>query len=135
MVVVTPGPGEVEEFCTGVPLAREVYDVLVGVVDGLGGTGGPPVAVTVSKSQIAFRRRTAFAWIWLPGRYLARPAAPVVVSIALARRDPGPRWKEVVQVGGGRWMHHLEVHAVGEVDPAVDARLAALVAEAYDGAG
>jgi hypothetical protein len=78
-----------------------------------------PVAVRASKSQIAFRRRRGFAWIWLPGRYLAHPAAEVVLSIALGRRDPSPRFKEVVQPSPRHWMHHLEVRSVDEVDDEV----------------
>lgn len=141
MVVVTPGPAEVEELCSGVPLARQVYDAVVDLVDDLDASADPdegPVTVRVSKSQIAFRRRTGFCWVWLPGRYLTHPAAEVVLSVALDRRDPSPRWKEVVQVGGRRWMHHLEVHDLAEVAPAshpggdpADTEVAAWVTEAY----
>lgn len=138
MVVVTPGPAEVEKFCSGVPLARQVYDAVVNLVDDLDASADPdegPVTVKVSKSQIAFRRRTGFCWVWLPGRYLTHPAAEVVLSVALDRRDPSPRWKEVVQVGGRRWMHHLEVQALDEADPAgppgADTEVAAWVTEAY----
>lgn len=114
--------GDVEGFFGDAVLGRQVYDALGALVDDLG-----PATVRVTRSQVAFRRRTGFCWVWLPGRYLARPAAEVVVSVALPRRDDSDRWKEVVPVGGGRWMHHLEVRSVAGLDDDVAAR----VAEAY----
>lgn len=122
MVEVGSGSVSVQEFFADVPLGQEVYDVLAGVVDGLG-----PATVRVTRSQVAFRRRTGFCWVWLPGMYLHSPAAPVVVSLALGRCDDSPRWKQVVQVTGRRWMHHLEVHHVADLD----AEVAGWVAEAY----
>ena len=47
----------------------------------------PPVEVRTTKSQVAFRGRRAFAWLWRPGQYLAHPDAEIVLSLALARRD------------------------------------------------
>jgi hypothetical protein len=126
MVSVEPGPLSVGQFFAGVPLGAEVYDALVHVVDDLG-----PATVRVSKSQVALRRRTGFCWVWQPGMYLRHPGAQVVISVALDRQDTSPRWKEVVRVGGGRWMHHLEVHALTEVDDEV----ATWVAAAYALAG
>lgn len=91
--------------------------------------GGAEVRVT--KSQVAFRARRAFAWLWRPGRYLRRPGAEVVLSIGLSRRLPSPRFKDVVQPKPGRWMHHLELR---EVD-AIDAEVAGWLREARDEAG
>jgi hypothetical protein len=119
-------PGSVEDFFGPVALGSQVYGALATLVDELG-----PAAVRVSKSQVAFRRRTGFCWVWLPGRYLAHPAAEVVVSMALPGQDLSPRWKESVKVTGSRWMHHLEVHDPAEVDEEV----AAWLAVAYEAAG
>ena len=118
--------GSVEELLGYVPLAREVYDALAGLVDDLG-----PATVRVTKSQVAFRRRRGFCWVWLPGMYLSRPTADVVVSVALPHEDRSPRWKERLLVGGRHWMHHLEVHDLADVDDEV----AGWLAEAYDAAG
>jgi len=74
----------------------------------------PDVTVRVSKSQIAFRRRRGFAYLWVPGHYLRHPGAPVVLSLALRHRIPSDRFKEVVHPR--LWMHHLEVRRPDQVD-------------------
>ena len=73
----------------------------------------------VTTSQIAFRRRVAFAWAWIPEKHLRRRAAPLVLSVALRRRDSSPRWKQVVEPRPGRFMHHLELTSPGDVDDEV----------------
>jgi len=107
--------GSVEDFFHDVPLGRRVYDELVRLVDGHG-----PATARVTKSQVAFVRRRGFCWVWLPPMYLSHPGVDVVVSVALDRPDPSPRWKQTVHVGG-HWMHHLEVHDVAEIDAAAAA--------------
>ena len=87
--------------------------------------------VRVSKSQVAFRRRRGFAYLWLPGQYLTHPAAEVVLSIPLGRHDGSPRWKEVAHPSPTAWMHHLEVRSPGELDDEV----AAWLREAWSAAG
>jgi hypothetical protein len=77
------------------------------------------VEVRTTRSQVAFRRRRGFAVLWRPGRYLANPGAEVVLSILLDRSASSPRWKEVVHPAPGRWQHHLEVHAVTDIDAEV----------------
>ncbi|NYE19858.1 DUF5655 domain-containing protein [Microbacterium immunditiarum] len=77
----------------------------------------PDVTVRVSKSQVALRRRRGFAYLWIPGRYLRRPTAPVVLSLATDERLESARFKEVVHPGP--WMHHLEIHDVKDIDDEV----------------
>ncbi len=77
----------------------------------------PDVTVRVSKGQIAFRRGRGFAFLWVPGRYLRRPAAPVVLSLALRRRLESERVQEVAHPGP--WMHHLEITSADPVDDEV----------------
>jgi hypothetical protein len=89
-----------------------------------------PVAERLTRSQLAFRRRVAFAWVWAPGRYLGEGRAPLVLSVAFGHRDRSPRWKEVVEVRPGRVMHHLELRRPSDVDTEVGAWLAAAWAEA-----
>jgi len=86
--------------------------------------------VTTSRSQVAFRRRRGFAYLWLPGQYLRRPLAEVVLSVVLGRADGSPRWKEVAHPRPQHWMHHLEVLDAGQLDDEVRAWLAEAYARA-----
>jgi hypothetical protein len=104
----------VAEFFAGHPLGTDVFDRVWPVV-----AAWPGTTVHVSRSQVVLRRRRGFCWLWLPGRYLARPGAEVVLTIALGRLDDSPRWKEVAHPAAAHWMHHLEVHRVSDVDDEV----------------
>ena len=85
--------------------------------------GGFDFTVSTSKSQVAFRRRRGFAYLWLPGQYLRRPNAVVVLSIALGRELPSSRFKEMTRSAPAIWMHHLEVNSVDELDDEIAAWL------------
>jgi hypothetical protein len=111
---VTDVPAEVTAFFAGSPLGLAAYR---GVSASLADVDGWRVRVT--RSQVAFRRRRGFAWLWLPGSYLAHPAAEVVLTIALGRRDPSPRFKEVVPPSPAHWIHHLELQRDADVDDEV----------------
>jgi hypothetical protein len=107
-----------EEFFEGQELSRQLFDAMRGMIEKLG-----PVELRVTKSQIAFRRGKAFAWAWMPGKYLRRKAAPLVLSVSLPERDASPRWKQIVEPAPGRFMHHLELYAIDEIDDEVRAWL------------
>jgi hypothetical protein len=102
-------------FFKGTDLGLAVYERVRSIVE-----RGGPVEIRVGRSQVAFRRRRGFAFLWRPGQYLDRPDAEVVLSIALPRRLQSPRWKEVVQPSPRTWMHHLEVYSVLELDGEVE---------------
>jgi hypothetical protein len=85
----------------------------------------------ISKSQVAFGRRHAFAWTWLPRKVLGPRGAPLVLSIGLRRRSRSKRWKEVVEPRSGRFMHHLELYRIADVD----AQVRGWLAEAWEAAG
>ncbi len=68
---------------------------------------------------MAFRRRKAFAWAWVPGKYLRGRVPQLVLTLALTRQDASPRWKEVVEAAPGHFTHHLEIYAAGEIDAEV----------------
>jgi hypothetical protein len=89
-----------------------------------------PAQIRTSRTQVAFRRRQGFAYLWDPGRWLTTPHADVVLSIALPEHVASPRWKEVVHPSSGVWMHHLEVKAVDDLDTEVATWLAAAYASA-----
>jgi hypothetical protein len=115
-----------EEFFAGHPDAMAVYRRVLSTARELG-----PVDVRVSRSQVAFRRRSEFAYRWLPGRWLRRPSAEVLLSIALARPDGSARFTQVAHPALRVWMHHLEVYSVADLD----AEVAGWLHEAYERAG
>lgn len=86
----------------------------------------------VTKSQIAFHRGRAFAWAWMPAKWLGGNMAPLVLSVRLPRRDRSRRWKEVVEPAPGRFMHHLELYVPGDIDTQVRRWLAAARRDAED---
>lgn len=107
-------------FFAGYSESRMLFDFLLPTITAAGES-----EMKVSKSQIAFRRKRAFAWVWIPERHLGRRAAPLVLSLSFPQRDASPRWKEIIEPYPGRFMHHLEIHAPGEIDEEVGAWLRA----------
>jgi hypothetical protein len=103
-----------DEYFTGHEDSRRLFDVLSKAIDEVA-----PAEVSVTKSQVAFRRRKAFAWAWIPGKYLHGKVAPLVLSIALSTHDDSPRWKEVVEPYPGRFIHHLELYFTEDLDDEV----------------
>lgn len=100
-----------EEFFAGSPLGLATLARVTTAIEAAGGA-----EVRVTPSQVAFRRRRGFAYLWRPGQYLRHPGADVVLSVVLDRRDPSPRWKEVVHPAPAHWMHHLEVRTPADID-------------------
>lgn len=90
---------------------------------------GEDVEIRVTRSQVSFRHRRGFAYLWRPGQYV-RSDVPVVLSLALPHEVRSPRWKEVVQVAPNTWMHHLEVSGLADLDDEVADWLAAARAAA-----
>jgi hypothetical protein len=114
------------DLFVGHPVARAVLDRVRALLEDAG-----PLEIRTTTSQVAFRRARGFAWLWRPGQYLAGAVAPVVLSVALGRRDPSARFKEVAHPSARHWIHHLEIRDVGEVD----AEVAAWLVEAAERAG
>ena len=114
-----------DELFAGHDESRLIYEAVAGAVSEAG-----PAEVRVSKSQVAFRRRTGFAYVWMPEMYLRPGDVPLVLTVGLRRRDGSPRWKQVVEPAPGRFTHHLELRAAGDVDDEVRA----WVREAWSGA-
>ena len=119
-------PADPAAFFAGHPAGLAVFEAVRDSIASIG-----PAEVRISRSQVAFRRRRGFAYLWLPGRWLARPAAEVVLSLALGRLDPSSRWKQVAHPSPAIWMHHLEVRDVADLDEEVRAWLR----EAFEHAG
>ena len=107
-----------DEFFAGWEESRRLFEAVRSAVEAIG-----PVQSRVGKSQVSFSRRRAFAWVWIPGRYLRGTHAPLVLTVSLHRHDASPRWKQVVESAPGRFTHHLELHAPADIDDAVRAWL------------
>jgi hypothetical protein len=103
-----------EDFFAGRADSRRLFRVVSRAIRALG-----DCTTRVSKSQIAFRRRRGFAWVWVPAFYLKRDTAPLVLTISLPYRDPSNRWKEIVEPYPQRFTHHLELHDVSDIDEEV----------------
>ncbi len=103
-----------DNFFEGQPFSRQIFDAVQAAVQDLG-----PVELRIGKSQIAFRRRKPFAWVWIPGRYLRGKVAPLVLTLSFRFRDPSPRWKEIYEAAPGRFTHHLELYSPEEIDAEV----------------
>lgn len=69
----------------------------------------------MTKSQVTFRRRRGFAYVWRPGQYIDSHV-PAVLSIALSHEVTSDRIKSVVHPSTNVWMHHIELDDVGQVD-------------------
>jgi hypothetical protein len=116
-----PGP---DDLFADFPDSLSIYQAVADAVAGIG-----DATVAVSKSQVAFKRRRGFAYVWRPGQYV-RNDVPAVLSIALPHEVGSTRWKEVVHPSPRTWMHHLELRTSAEVDDEVRAWLRAAYAEA-----
>lgn len=115
-----------EAFLAGHPLGLAALAWVRRVVAAEGGCDE-----RVGRSQVAFRRRRGFAFLWLPGQYLTHPGAEVVLSITLGHEVASPRFKEVAHPAAHEWMHHLELRTAADLDDEV----AGWLREAWDRAG
>ncbi len=103
-----------DEFFVGQDRSRQIFEAVRGAIEAIG-----PAELRISKSQVSFRRRRAFAWLWIPGQYLSGTVAPVVLTLSFHSRDDSPRWKEIVEPAPGRFTHHLELYSTADVDDQV----------------
>ncbi len=114
-----------EQLFDGFPDSLRLYAAVQRAIDDIG-----EATVKVTKSQIAFRRRLGFAYIWRPGQYLANDV-PAVLSIALPYRVVSDRFKAVAHPSARVWMHHVELRQTGQLD----AEILGWLQQAYDRAG
>lgn len=113
-----PSPWTVQHALAASRCGPEVHEAVLAAVREVG-----PVEVRPTRTQVTYRRQRAFAWLWCPARWLEHPTADVVLSVALGRPDPSPRWKEVAHPSPRHWVHHLELDGPGDVDGEVVAWL------------
>lgn len=116
-------PSTPEAVFAASPTGLTIYHRLLEVLADL------DVDVRATRSQVALRHRTGFAYLWYPGRYL-RSEVPAVLSLALPERLESPRFKQVGMPSPEVWMHHLELSGPDDLDAEVIGWLRA----AYDAA-
>ncbi len=104
------GWAEAEAFLASSPLALEVLRW------GCSITQHRSLALRTNRSYVTLAMRRGFGYVWLPGKWLRRPAAEVVLSLALDHAVHSPRFKSVVHAAPGKWMHHLEVTHADQLD-------------------
>ena len=100
-----------DEFFAGQEKSWQIFEAVHRAIEAIG-----PAELRIGKSQVSFRRRKAFAWLWMPGRYLRGTVAPVVLTLSFHSRDDSPRWKEIVEPAPGRFTHHLELYSTADID-------------------
>ncbi|MFE5308474.1 DUF5655 domain-containing protein [Isoptericola sp. NPDC056605] len=109
----------------GLAICRAFADLVADVT-------GDDVTTRTTRTQVAFRRRRGFAFVWPPWVGVRDHVdAPAVVTFVLPREDRSPRVTQVVHPTSRAWTHHVEVHDAAELDDEV----VAWVREAYDAAG
>ncbi len=103
-----------DEYFSGHDESKRLFEALRRTIDSIG-----PAEMRVTNSQIAFRRRRAVAWIWIPARCLRGSVAPLVLTLGFRHRDASPRWKEIVEARPGHFTHHLELYSNTDIDDEV----------------
>ena len=103
-----------DEFFAGHEDSRRIFEAVRAALLEIG-----PADVRVTKSQVAFRRRTGFAFVWMPDMYLGKGEVPLVLTVGLRRRDGSRRRKQIVEPAPGRFTHHLELHLESDIDDEV----------------
>jgi predicted transport protein len=110
----------IDDFFGARKESRNLYEAVARQIADIG-----EVTFHVSKSQIAFKRKRSIAIVWVPGQYLKRNVAPLVLTFSFPKPDPSDRWKEIVQIGPQRFTHHLELYKESDIDAQVEAWLRA----------
>ena len=113
-----------EDLFAGHPEGLAILEAVRAAVGAVG-----EAEVRVSKSQVAFRRRKGFAFVWRPGQYVDNDV-PAVLSIALPHELASARFKSLAHPSPSVWMHHLELAEPAEVDDEVRGWLAEAFATA-----
>ncbi|NJD58206.1 MAG: hypothetical protein C3F13_05160 [Anaerolineales bacterium] len=103
-----------DEFFRGYEASKPYFEAVRVLLDTIG-----PTEMRVSKSQVAFWRSKAVAYLWIPARYLTGDLAPLVLTLGFDQRDESPRWKEIVEPAPGHFTHHLEIWSMAAIDDQV----------------
>lgn len=100
------------------PHALPLYKAVRKMVESLGS-----VETEATKTQVAFRARRRFAFLWIPQMALKGGAPDLYLTFDLERRVSSPRIKQSVSPRPGLWTHHMLLTEKGQLDPEVRAWL------------
>ena len=76
-----------DEFFSGREESRRTFNLLQAAIEALG-----PAELRVTRNQVAVQRRRAFAWAWVPDRYLRGRHTPLALMHSVPQRSDSPRW-------------------------------------------
>lgn len=108
----------ISDYFQGFDTSGLIFEALQKCIDGIG-----IYSLRVGKTQINFVHRISFATAWMPSRSPRTKAAPLALAISLRRPISSTRWKEMVEIYPGRWMHIIEFRQVDQIDDEVRAWL------------
>ncbi len=78
------------------------------------------VEYEVKKTQVSFGSKRKFAWVWLPIRKSKeRPDVYIILSIRLGHRLTSQRIAESVEPTPNRWIHHIIIEKISDLDTEV----------------
>lgn len=84
------------------PDALPLYEAARAVIEAIG-----PVEIEATRTQIAFRAKRRFAFLWVPALALRRGPPDLYLTIDLPRRLDSPRFKEIAEPSRGHHVHHM----------------------------
>ncbi|HOA14772.1 MAG TPA: DUF5655 domain-containing protein [Bacillota bacterium] len=71
----------------------------------------------VSKTQVSYSTRRAFAWIWPPVRKVrGRPEKYVALSFAIGRNIQSAGVEQALEANPRRWMRHIILSETHQLD-------------------
>ena len=103
-----------EDFFVGQAESRRIFESLRHAADAYG-----PAELHITKSQVTFRRRRAFAWTLYAIQLSARQARAASAYPVTSGPKLIGRWKEIVEPAPGRFTHHLELYSTADIDDEV----------------
>ena len=112
-IMPRPGEREIASFFAKMPEVIPIYEKIEGkILDEC-----EDVMIEIKKTQVTFKSKRGFAYVWLPVRKMKnRPESYLVLSFGLDKRIESPRIVESIEPYRNRWMHHLIMEKPEEID-------------------
>lgn len=104
-------------FCAGLIQETALYQAVEAHMT----AAFPGITIKHDRTQTAFVRKVQFAWVSLPRR--KADAGTVMLSFGLPSPLDSPRILHCSEVTPGRWMHHMLLHDIAELNDEVHAWL------------